>query len=282
MASWSPSPSCKQRTARRGVARTTCPRAGDASRVLRSELSSDEAGRRMCPETCPQLGRYDPVQRPPTPISWLWESQKRPASTDLLIRRSQVRILAGASLCRAKYRLPDGRQVQTTIGPVWTERGRPPEGYFTRRERRRPGCDRGGRGVPPLPGRRSPAQAVDRPRRALGHPQSPAAAVRRAPARGHHRAGGRAVGAPARRRPPTVQRDEAQGHRHLPRRDGRERTGRVPVVAQTGAMSTAEAVECGDVDGVQMSGRRHSQTARELARALTDHALLPAALSPGG
>jgi hypothetical protein len=34
---------------------------------------------------------------------------------------------------RAKYRLPDGRQVQRTIGPVWTERGRPPEGYFTKR-----------------------------------------------------------------------------------------------------------------------------------------------------
>src|SRR5215210_271597 len=34
---------------------------------------------------------------------------------------------------RAKYRLPDGRQVQTTIGGVWTERGRPPEGYFTKR-----------------------------------------------------------------------------------------------------------------------------------------------------
>jgi hypothetical protein len=169
MASWSPSPSCKQRTARRGVARTTCPRAGGASRVLRSELSSDEAGRRMCPETCPQLGRYDPVQRPPTPHILALGSQKRPASTDLLIRGSQVRILAGALVCRAKYRLPDGRQVQTTIGPVWTERGRPPEGYFTRRERRRPGCDRGGRGVPPLPGRRSPAQAVDRPRRALGH-----------------------------------------------------------------------------------------------------------------
>jgi len=29
---------------------------------------------------------------------------------------------------RAKYRLPDGRQVQKTIGPVWSERGRPPEG----------------------------------------------------------------------------------------------------------------------------------------------------------
>ena len=27
---------------------------------------------------------------------------------------------------RAKYRLPDGRQVQRTIGPAWTARGRPP------------------------------------------------------------------------------------------------------------------------------------------------------------
>src|SRR4051794_27425508 len=34
---------------------------------------------------------------------------------------------------RAKYRLPDARQVQRTIGKVWTERGRPPEGYFTKR-----------------------------------------------------------------------------------------------------------------------------------------------------
>jgi integrase len=33
----------------------------------------------------------------------------------------------------AKYRLPDGRQVQKKIGPAWTERGRPPAGYFTRR-----------------------------------------------------------------------------------------------------------------------------------------------------
>lgn len=31
---------------------------------------------------------------------------------------------------RAKYRLPDGRQVQKTIGPAWTARGRPPAGYF--------------------------------------------------------------------------------------------------------------------------------------------------------
>jgi integrase len=33
----------------------------------------------------------------------------------------------------AKYRLPDGRQVQKKIGSAWTERGRPPAGYFTKR-----------------------------------------------------------------------------------------------------------------------------------------------------
>ena len=33
----------------------------------------------------------------------------------------------------AKYRLQDGRQVQRRIGPAWTERGRPPAGYFTKR-----------------------------------------------------------------------------------------------------------------------------------------------------
>ena len=33
----------------------------------------------------------------------------------------------------AKYRPPDGRQVQKKVGPAWTERGRPPVGYFTKR-----------------------------------------------------------------------------------------------------------------------------------------------------
>ena len=33
----------------------------------------------------------------------------------------------------AKYRLPDGRQAQTTIGPAWTELGRLASGYFTKR-----------------------------------------------------------------------------------------------------------------------------------------------------
>ena len=34
---------------------------------------------------------------------------------------------------RAKYRLPDGRQVHRTVGPAWTERGRPAAGSFTKR-----------------------------------------------------------------------------------------------------------------------------------------------------
>ena len=33
----------------------------------------------------------------------------------------------------AKYRLPDGRQIQRKLGPAWTERGRPGAGYFTNR-----------------------------------------------------------------------------------------------------------------------------------------------------
>jgi hypothetical protein len=51
--------------------------------------------------------------------------------------RSQDTFLASTesrrSVWRAKYRLPDGRQIQTTIGRAWTERGRPPAGYFTKR-----------------------------------------------------------------------------------------------------------------------------------------------------
>ena len=33
----------------------------------------------------------------------------------------------------AKYRLTDGAQVQKRIGPAWTQRGRPADGYFTKR-----------------------------------------------------------------------------------------------------------------------------------------------------
>src|SRR4051812_9710512 len=34
---------------------------------------------------------------------------------------------------RALYRLPSGRRVHRTIGPAWTQRGRPAAGYFTKR-----------------------------------------------------------------------------------------------------------------------------------------------------
>ncbi len=40
---------------------------------------------------------------------------------------------AGPSGIRST-RLPDGRQVQKKLGPAWTERGRPPAGYFTKRQ----------------------------------------------------------------------------------------------------------------------------------------------------
>jgi hypothetical protein len=33
----------------------------------------------------------------------------------------------------AKYRLPEGRQVQRRIGSAWSGRGRPPAGHFTKR-----------------------------------------------------------------------------------------------------------------------------------------------------
>jgi integrase len=33
----------------------------------------------------------------------------------------------------ARYRLPSGRQVKKKLGPAWTDRGRPPAGYFTKR-----------------------------------------------------------------------------------------------------------------------------------------------------
>jgi hypothetical protein len=36
-----------------------------------------------------------------------------------------------------KYRLPDGRQLQKRLGAAWTGPGRPPEGFYTRRTRKR-------------------------------------------------------------------------------------------------------------------------------------------------
>ena len=51
-----------------------------------------------------------------------------------------------------KYRLADGRQVQRLLGPAWTERSRPPAGYYTR-------TDRGG-GTARAARRRSPGNVA--------------------------------------------------------------------------------------------------------------------------
>ena len=71
--------------------------------------------------------------RPVSGHVYRWEGKRRP-------------------VWRAKYRLPDGRQVKKTIGPAWTARGRPRPGYYTKRtaeawlrdvlDRRAPGCCR--------------------------------------------------------------------------------------------------------------------------------------------
>jgi hypothetical protein len=45
----------------------------------------------------------------------------------------RVERACGGSVWYAKYRLSDGRQVKKKLGAAWTERGRPPAGYFTKR-----------------------------------------------------------------------------------------------------------------------------------------------------
>ena len=106
----------------------------------------------------------------------------------------------------------------------------------------RPDLRRRRRRVPALPGRRPAAQAVDGARRGVGDPQPPTAAVRRAAARGHHRAGGRPLGAPARRSSPAVERDEAQGHRDPPRGDG-ARVSRLRSAGQSGGEGREAAAD---------------------------------------
>ncbi len=59
-------------------------------------------------------------------------SRRRPPTQPPSGHVFRVERKAGA-VWYAKYRLPDGRQVQRKIGPAWSERGRPPAGYFTKR-----------------------------------------------------------------------------------------------------------------------------------------------------
>ncbi len=64
----------------------------------------------------------------------------------------------------AKYRLPDGRQVQKKIGPAWAGRGRPPAGYYTKRlaeDWLRGVLDDARRGTPPGMASRSGATFAD-------------------------------------------------------------------------------------------------------------------------
>jgi hypothetical protein len=51
--------------------------------------------------------------------------------TGHVLRAERVR----GSVWYAKYRLPDGRQVKKKLGPGWTERGRPANGYSTKANR---------------------------------------------------------------------------------------------------------------------------------------------------
>ena len=53
----------------------------------------------------------------------------RPPSGHVYRRRSHAR----AGVWYAKYRLPDGRQLQRKLGPAWTGRGRPAAGDSTKR-----------------------------------------------------------------------------------------------------------------------------------------------------
>src|SRR3954463_3594981 len=131
---------------------------------------------------------------------------------------------------RAKYRLPDGHQVQRAVGKVWTERGRPPEGYFTKRTAEawlRDVLNQAERGV--LPGMvrtgRTFGDAADEYLRYLiDDRQRKASTVRdaRSVIANHllapfgARAGGRPLGPPAGGGAAAIERDQAQGDRDLP------------------------------------------------------------------
>jgi hypothetical protein len=69
------------------------------------------------PQICPRISGRSAREPDPSP-NWA-----------CLPRRARP----WADLVR-KYRLPAGRQVQEKLGPAWTDRGRPPAGYFTKNQ----------------------------------------------------------------------------------------------------------------------------------------------------
>ena len=62
-------------------------------------------------------------------VRWICSHGGRSAASDGACIQSQR---GHGPVWYAKYRLPDGRQVQKKLGPTWTERGRPPVGWLTK------------------------------------------------------------------------------------------------------------------------------------------------------
>jgi integrase len=58
---------------------------------------------------------------------WLVRESNEPSGHVFRVERAK------GPVWYAKYRLPDGKQVQKRIGPAWADRGRLPAGYFTKR-----------------------------------------------------------------------------------------------------------------------------------------------------
>ena len=73
----------------------------------------------MCPECVPTIV-YSRAM-PPLPL-------QPPSGHVFRVERKR------GAVWYAKYRLPDGHQAQKKIGPAWAERGRPPAGYYTKRQ----------------------------------------------------------------------------------------------------------------------------------------------------
>ena len=120
---------------------------GGAARAWWPIRSSKPAGRRS-----PAVGRFDSFAAPFVAVAGFPAVGRPPGGGQFL--RSGLRVPNMSRESRplqpisghvfrvdrrrgpqwyAKYRLPDGRQVQRRIGPAWTGRGRPAAGWFTKR-----------------------------------------------------------------------------------------------------------------------------------------------------
>ncbi len=83
-----------------------------------SQRSLVRSIRGPCPEYVPEVG-----------YAWDMGSPELQSPSGHVFRVERAR----GPVWYAKYRLPDGRQVQKKIGPAWQGRGRPTSGYVTKR-----------------------------------------------------------------------------------------------------------------------------------------------------